>query len=246
MCYSVSKSTQTKELLVAYRASIDEYMLMTEPSFVLKGFDHPLMDALILEEGQRKITSFNWGLIPSWAKTEQDAAEIKTKTINAMSETAYEKPSFRSAMASRRCIIPVNGFFEWRHKEKKTFPYYIQGTADTLLNLAGIYETWTNKETGEQFKTFSILTTSANKMMELIHNVKKRMPVIISDNDIDIYLDPSTPKDQVEKMMKPCAEEVLKAHTISRLITSRTADPNTPDLLVPYNYQELAETPTLF
>lgn len=246
MCYSVSKSTQTKELLEVYKASIDEYMLMAEPAFLINSFTHPHISAVVKKEDGRYLTSFKWGLIPSWIKSEEDANKIRTQTVNAMSETAFEKPSFRSAIKSRRCIIPVNGFFEWMHKGKSKFPHFIYNKSNSLLNLAGIYETWINQDTGEEIRTCSILTTAANKMMSEIHNVKKRMPVMIDESDIDVYLDPKAEKQTIADLCRTREDLPLAAHPISKLITSRTEDPNRPELLEPYKYPELQEPLTLF
>ncbi len=246
MCYSVSKSTQTKELLEVYTASIDEYMLLPDPAFLLNSFSHPAMSGIVADTNKRVLTSFRWGLIPSWTKTEGDAAIIRTKTVNAMSETVFEKPSFRSAAVTRRCIIPVNGFFEWMHKGKLKFPHYIYHENQGQLLLAGIHESWINKETGEELKTCSILTTAANTMMSEIHNVKKRMPVVLSEDEIDIYLDPSSKKETISDLCRTRETVPLKAHTISKLITSRTEDPNKAEVLKPYTYPELQAPQTLF
>lgn len=246
MCYNVSQTSSPENLSARYKAAIDELMLMDEPAFLLSSFDTPQLKAVVEIEGKRVLTGLEWGLIPSWIKTEQDAAKLRLQTANAMSETAFEKPSFRSAIKTGRCIIPVDGFFEWMHKEKKTFPHYIYRKDRQLMNLAGIWETWINNETGEEISSCSILTSAANEMMSRIHNVKKRMPVILEDEKIDSYLDKKTNLDDVKALLKPCSEDVLEAYTISRLITSRTEERNRKELLDRFNYPELLEQTSLF
>jgi putative SOS response-associated peptidase YedK len=130
-------------------------------------------------DGHRDLTMMRWGLIPSWAKD----PKIGYSMINARSETAAEKPSFRAAMKKRRCLIPADGFYEWQKQGKTKQPFYIRLREQELFAFAGLWERWQDVE------SCTILTTSANELLAPLHD---RMPVILSPNDYDTWLDPAT------------------------------------------------------
>lgn len=139
------------------------------------------------ENEDRVLNVMSWGLIPSWAKDNS----MMAKMINARFETVEEKPSFRGAFIKRRCIIPMDGYFEWFRpvdpKEKKQ-PYFIKAKNKPLLAVAGIYETWKNpKIENEIITSFSVITTEAILGLEVIHD---RMPVIVPDKNWTPWLDP--------------------------------------------------------
>lgn len=137
--------------------------------------------AVVRSTGEHNILdSMRWGLIPSWAKD----ASIASHTINARCETVAEKPSFRHAIKYNRCIIPISGFFEWTHSGGKKTPHYIYLSDGSPMGLAGIWEHWRSPE-GEELETFSILTTSANSLIQPLHD---RMPVILQPSDYDLWL----------------------------------------------------------
>ena len=126
-----------------------------------------------------KLRLLRWGLIPSWTRSIEDANVIRYKTFNARAESIDKKPSFSSSVRSKRCIIPVKGFFEWQHAGKSKIPWYIYHHENDILSIAGIFDEWTETGTGEKYSTFSIVTTDANDMMAEIHNSARRMPVIL-------------------------------------------------------------------
>ncbi len=144
-----------------------------------------------------------WGLVPFWVKSAEQAGDIANKTLNAKAETIFQLPSFRAAILKRRCIIPVNGFYEWRHFGKKTYPYFIYPKDRSYFCLAGIWEEWTDRETGEIKKTCSIITTAANPLMEQIHNTKMRMSLILNVTDAKRWISPDLKKPDIEILMKP-------------------------------------------
>ena len=152
----------------------------------------------------RTLTMMRWGLIPSWAKDEK----IGYSTFNARSEELAGKPSFRAAWkAGRRCIVPVSGFYEWKKitpKEKQ--PYLVRLNGGGVMGLAGLWEE-RKREGGEVQKTFTIVTTSANKFMSELHD---RMPVILDHETASAWLneDETTP-DNATAMMKPCPDSLL-------------------------------------
>jgi putative SOS response-associated peptidase YedK len=135
------------------------------------------------EEGERKLVSLRWGLIPSWAKDEA----IGYRTINARAESVARLPSFRSAFRNRRCLIPADGFYEWRRKGRMRQGFHIRREDGQPLALAGLWERWDDpKQAGRVIESCSIITTEANEQVQDIH---ERMPVILEPECFDMWLD---------------------------------------------------------
>jgi putative SOS response-associated peptidase YedK len=209
-----------------------------QPVYHASGFSF-LQMPVITQADPKYVQLFNWGLIPSWVKTKIDADKLKAQTLNARSETAFEKPSFRSGIKYNRCLIPADGFFEWMDVNKKKYPHYIFMKNQELFCFGGIYANWTDRFTGELIQSFSILTTDANPMMEKIHNSKKRMPVIIPSNGYAHWLDNNLMPKDIQQFFKPFSDSEMAYHTISKLITSRVENSNVPEVLEAVEYPEL-------
>ncbi len=235
MCFSVNVNLVREELEHRYGATLidwDKY----RPSYYYHAFSLPEIPA-VCSESPGVIKLLKWGLIPSWTKNIDDANSIRFKTFNARSESVAKKPSFSSSLRTKRCIIPVKGFFEWQHIGKEKIPWYIYNSENEVLSIAGLYDVWTENNTGEVFNTFSILTTDANDLMAEIHNSAKRMPVILDKTAEHTWIDISAATGVVLDLLKPCPSEFLKAHTVGPLVNDRTSDRNTPDVIRPFNYQ---------
>jgi putative SOS response-associated peptidase YedK len=136
--------------------------------------------AVVNLEGQNTLATFSWGLVPSWSK---DPA-MGTRMINARVETILEKPSYRSAVKSRHCIIPANGWYEWEKVGAKKVPHYFSSPEHALLSFAGLYEKWVAPDGFELWST-TIITTQARQDIAGIH---ERMPLLINDYMKDIWL----------------------------------------------------------
>jgi putative SOS response-associated peptidase YedK len=134
------------------------------------------------KEPVRELSLMRWGLIPSWAKDSSGAARM----INARSETASEKPAFRDALKSRRCLIPADGFYEWARTGKAKQPYCFEVNDGELFAFAGLWDGWEDAS-GQWIKTCSILTTTPNAVTSPVHD---RMPVILDQDSYDLWLDP--------------------------------------------------------
>jgi putative SOS response-associated peptidase YedK len=148
-----------------------------KPVYSACGFNFPSLPVITNEDNQHSV-SHRWGLIPFWVKDYESAIKIRQRTLNARAETIFEKPAFRQAIISKRCLVLVDGFFEWRHENKKTYPYYIRLKNQAPFAFAGIWDSWKNPETREQI--YAVITTKANPLLEKIHNTQKRMPVILA------------------------------------------------------------------
>lgn len=179
MCFHIIQSKLAKQIERRFNAKIRDENLF-EPQNSINGFDFP-KTPVIIDENPREILHFNWGLIPSWAKDES----IKKMTLNERIETLDVKPSFRNSI-DKRCLVIANGFYEWQWhdtKGKNKTKYEIGIANNDLFAFAGIYSQWINELTGEVKNTFSIVTTDANPLMAEIHNIKKRMPIILKPED---------------------------------------------------------------
>lgn len=203
--------------------------------FFVSGFEHPVLP--VVTSGG--ITFSRWGLIPSWAKDGDSASDLKSKTLNAAGETIFEKPSFRKAAISQRCLLGINGFFEWRQFNKQKYPYFITSPNSEILSLGCLFDTWQNSATGEKHHTFSIVTTPANPLMEKIHNTKKRMPLIIPEEFEKDWISAGLTTSQVSELIKPYNENGLKAYTISQKVNQVKNNRNIPEIINPVNYPEL-------
>lgn len=232
MCYKYA--TPTLDELLAHLQDAPAYTIQDYYQYyVADAFLHPMMPVTTIEQ-PAMIRAAQWGLIPSWAKTVEQAKDIASKTLNAVSETIYEKPSFKNYIKSQRCLVWANGFYEWQWKDEKgknKTPYFIYMPKHEPFSFGGIYSEWTHPETGEVFTTFSIITTEANELMSQIHNIKKRMPLIIQPADREKWLSAIT-EAEIKELMQPLPDGILQAHTISKLITTRGIDNNVPEVQV--------------
>jgi putative SOS response-associated peptidase YedK len=162
---------------------------------------------------EREMTFFKWGLIPSWAKDTSMGARL----INARAETVEEKPSFRQAFKQRRCIIPADGFYEWRREGGKKQPFFFRMRDERPFGFAGLWERWEG-EAGEAINSCTILTTEANEVLRPVH---ERMPVILHPDDYELWLDADARKrDLVKELLRPYAAEEMLGYPVSATINS--------------------------
>jgi len=191
------------------------------PGFFFNGFDHPNLPICTPAE---KWEMAQWGLIPSWASNSAQQNEIQNVTLNARSETAFEKPAFKEAWLKRPCIVMANGFFEWQHRGKMKIPYYISSHTNSLLWFAGLYEDVRINNTWQ--RTYTILTTEAHGIMVDIHNTKNRMPVTLKEKHLSDWLHGSIEKRQ--KLCLPRETVLLRAHPVNPLLNKNSINRNAP------------------
>jgi putative SOS response-associated peptidase YedK len=241
MCYYKQDKALKSELEERYKASLGE--IPYQPLYYENGFDFG-PSPIITAENPATFQSFNWGLIPWWVKSKEEAEQIRTRTLNCISEEMFTKPAFRDSIKSgKRCLIPCTGFFEWRwfKNGKVKYPYFIHMTGKPIFSLGGLYSTWVDRSTGEEVSTYAVMTTRANPLMEKIHNSKKRMPVILPREYEGDWLNTNLTKEDVLAFCEPLPEGVLTAHTISKMITDRRVDnKNVPEVSAPFTYPEMA------
>lgn len=241
MCFHSELKKNPKKIKPFKVLSKDDYIF--KPIFHVHGFTYPLMPIIILEEGEAFLKEMNWGLITHKAKNWEDAKIKRTGTLNAKVETVNKLWSFSDPAKKRHCIVPITGFYENFHRTAKDkYPFYISPKGNDFFFLAGIWDTWLNKESGEKMDTFSILTTEPNELMRNIHNKKKRMPVILQEKDLAVWLKNEAPLNQVfEHIAVPFDQELMRAHPITKDLNKNSIDTNIPEVsnLVNYEYPEV-------
>jgi putative SOS response-associated peptidase YedK len=161
------------------------------------------------ESGERRLEALRWGLVPFWAKD----AKIAYSTINAMAETVATKPAFRDAFKSRRCLVPADGFYEWKKIDAKAKqPYRIVMADGSPMAFAGLWERWQDPASGETVRSFTIVTTAPNALCSPIHN---RMPVILDPTDFSTWLgETSAAPEQLQALLRPFRAGRMEAHMI--------------------------------
>jgi putative SOS response-associated peptidase YedK len=186
---------------------------------------HPIVR---LRYENRELHMAKWGLVNSWAKDAKRAAA----QINARAETLTKSSAFREAFKERRCVVPVDGFYEWTGEKANRQPIWFHRPDGKLLLMAGLHESW-QQMPGEWQRTFTIITTGPNELMRPIHD---RMPVILSEAMADAWMDPKQDYESLLEMLKPAPESVLVPTYVSSRVNSVKNDnpaclePATPEL----------------
>ncbi|MBK1725084.1 SOS response-associated peptidase [Thiocystis violacea] len=169
-------------------------------------------------DGRPAFVRLHWGLIPGWAKDRR----LGYRTINARAETLAEKPAFRAAFQSRRCLIPADGFYEWKATPSGKQPYFIAHQEGRPLAFAGLWETWADRDTGEVVLSGTIIVTAANALIGQIHD---RMPVILQPRDFQTWLDPTRKAvAELQELLRPCPVEQLNIHPVSTRVNRPVED----------------------
>jgi putative SOS response-associated peptidase YedK len=247
MCYRISPVV--REALESFAAQRDWKLMLSNietRKFNAYAFDHPHL-AVVTQEKPDTLQWMQWGLIPPFVKTEKEAREWRAKTLNARSEGIFEKPVFRQAAVRRRCLIPVNGFFEFRHIGRLKYPYLVKvrksaGSGETkVFCLAGLYDSWVNPVTGEIITGFSVITTEANPMMRVIHNSKFRMPVILTGEDEGMWLASAATVAELKNLFRPFDEKLMAAFTVSRDVSKSGELADIAKVMEPELYPELKD-----
>ncbi|MDQ0719829.1 putative SOS response-associated peptidase YedK [Paenibacillus sp. W4I10] len=206
MCGRFTITDPIEEIMNRYRAAVAngfEY----KPNYNAAPMQY-IPTVIGSKEGNR-LGSLRWGLVLTWAKDDK----IGNKMINARAETLAEKPAFKRLISSKRCIIPTNGFYEWRKEGTVKTPLRILMKDDRLFSLAGLYDTWTDPD-GKKLSTCTIITTEPNNLMEDIHN---RMPVILRPEDEAEWL--GRDNDDVQSLLgllKPYQASEMRAYEVPK------------------------------
>jgi putative SOS response-associated peptidase YedK len=241
MCFTIEIHLTRKAIEERFR--VDTSALYDfDFNYFYRAFSNPYIPVIAQEDASR-VQLMQWGLVPAWCRNNDEAERIRKGTYNARSETLHEKSSFKEALYRGRCLIIAGGFFEWQQVNTVKIPWYITLKDGKPFVFAGLYDTWRDPSDGETLRTCTIITTVANPLMEKIHNIRRRMPVILTKEHEQDWIvgEPSLLKRK--KLLQPFNEADLEAYTVSPHLSSKNADPSDPRIIEPY---ENASPPTLF
>jgi putative SOS response-associated peptidase YedK len=221
VCGRFTQQRPTAELAAMFDAELPPDELL--PTYNLAPTDEA---AVVVERADRRaIRAYRWGLIPSWAKDEKGAA----KMINARAETLATSGAFRESFRKRRCIVPADAFYEWQRQGGARQPFLIRRNDDAPLALAGLWSGWHHPETEQVIRSFTIVTTIANRLLSGIHN---RMPVVLAPKDWDLWLDPANQEtEELTGLLQPSADDELVLFPVRPLVNN--VRNNGPELIEP-------------
>ena len=222
MCGRYTLSTPSDDLALLF--DISELMPLP-PRYNLAPTQEAAVVRVKESGGPRRLDLLKWGLIPYWAKE----AAIGNKLINARSETVVEKASFKTSFKNKRCLIPADGFYEWKKEGKLKQPFLIRRKDAKPFAFAGLWSIWRDPERSQPVETFTILTTDANDLMRPLHD---RMPVILDRENFDLWLDPKTEDPaKLQSLLVPYVPDDFEAFPVSRVVNSPAND--RPDCIAP-------------
>lgn len=210
MCGRSSLTIKEKELEKRFNASfysedLERYNPL--PNFnVAPSHMHPVMTNL----DQDHLQFYRWGLIPFWAKD----IKVGYKMINARKETLLEKKTFKNAVNKKRCIVPFDGFYEWKKTESGKQPFRITTTNTEVFCVAGLWERWSSPD-GTDIHSFTLITQEPNELMQDIHN---RMPAILLPEQERDWLDMSIPSEEAIQLLEPYPSDLMKAYPVSKRV----------------------------
>jgi putative SOS response-associated peptidase YedK len=214
MCGRFVSSSPPDEIARYFDAEAPEALL--EPNYNVA----PTNDvyAVLADGGVRRLDAFHWGLVPSWAKD----PKVGSRMINARAETLGDKAAFKSAFKRRRCLIPADGFYEWKRQpgdKKRKQPHYIHRPEGEPLAFAGLWAVWRGQDKqGDPLRSCTIVTTTPNETMAALHD---RMPVILPASAWDQWLDPANDDlDTLGKLLVPAPSELIVTHPVSTDVNS--------------------------
>lgn len=213
MCGRFTNHTPAKIYAQIFDAELDG--VERQPRFNVA----PSEDVLVCRVdpgGKRKLVTVKWGLVPFWAKE----PKIGYKMINARAETVASKPAFRAAFRQRRCLVCADGFYEWKPTKQGKQPYHIRLIGGEPFALAGLWEHWEGD--GQTIDSCTVIVTDANELVNPIHD---RMPVILSADDYDQWLDPSaTNAESLQELLQPFPADEMEAFPVSRAVNRAGQD----------------------
>lgn len=225
MCGRIDLHTPAEEIALRFNAVIGLDASEVRPGWNIAPARKIL--GVIGAGTERELVGLTWGFVPRWAK-DLDGP----KPINARSDTVTQKPMFRDAFRRRRCLIPVDGFYEWQRSGSRKLPYYFRAADGWPFAVAGLWDTWSERGGGEEGYTLhscAMLTTEANSLMAPVHD---RMPVILSREDYAEWLEARPLSDAaLSRLIRPVDASALVANRVGLRVNNAANDG--PDLIVP-------------
>ena len=223
MCYVIGIRIPKKQTIKIGNSELD---LDPIDIPVQSGFTYESWPVLYKEDAKISSTQniiqpalMHWELIPHWVQNEKELIESRKKytTLNIKAETILSNKVAQNSIHSNRCLVLASHFFEWQQVQKEKYPYCISVNENSVFYIAGVWNTWTNQNTGEIKKSFGIVTTQANPLMAKIHNSKKRMPTILEADTANAWLNENLNSAQIEELAKyQLAESKMSAYTVAK------------------------------
>jgi len=171
---------------------------------------------VVVRNSPNRLVEMQWGLIPSWSKEPR----AQFSTINARAETLTKSPVFRGPFKSRRCLVPASGFYEWQRTNQGKQPFCIRLQDTDLFAFAGLYDIWHDAD-GNELYSYTVITTAPNDLVASIHN---RMPVILRQEDEDVWLDKASDPARLLALLKAFPADAMEAYPVSRAVNSPAND----------------------
>jgi putative SOS response-associated peptidase YedK len=209
MCGRFTQERPTAELAAMFEAEA----LVDEPGARFNVAPMQRASVVVQHDDRRAITAYRWGLVPSWAKDER----IGSRLINARAETVATTPAFRDSFRHRRCLVPADGFYEWRRIGGGRQPYAIRRADGSPLVFAGLWSSWRHPDVPDPLRTFAIVTTVANDVVAELHD---RMPVVLPAESWRTWLDSSTDPAEIGGLLAPCAPGELITYPVATLVNN--------------------------
>ncbi|TYB76846.1 SOS response-associated peptidase [Bizionia myxarmorum] len=241
MCFHTSTTFKTKKLEAFYKVKLGDESNrdnFDKPNYHLNGFSHPNM-LIIPQQKSNVLTPAVWGIVPS-GKSKSDIKPYFKESVkyggglNARSEKVFKHIIYKDSIMTKRCIIPVSGFFEPHDQKGKKYPFYITTKNEEPISLAGLYTII------DTVVTFTILTKEASPLFEKIHNKKKRQPLILDIENAHNWLSVDLNESDIHELLNvDYTESTLNAYTVNKELFSPKFDSNVEGILNPVNYQEL-------
>jgi len=226
MCYynTVKIKADAIELAAQHSDAFSQYQTQLQSGFEWGNWP-VILDKKAVTVGELA----HWEFIPFWYKNMDEVAAARKKytTLNAKGETLLTSKIYKEAALERRCLVLSSGFYEWRHYKGTAYPYFIKVKDQSLFYMAGVWQGWTDKETGEWLDTFALVTTEANELMTQIHNNKKRMPTILTSETAEAWMSPDLREAEIKKLATYHTPALLEAYTIAKNFRTQE-DPQQP------------------
>ncbi len=221
MCGRFTKNYTWQQIHAMYQLTVPAAIPNMQPSFNVCPTDP--VDTVVAYDGRHELETMRWGLIPFWWS--KPLKELRLATFNARVETVTTKPFFREPFKSRRCLMPVSGYFEWQDIPSGKQPWYFTPRdASPVLTVAGLWDQWKNKETGERIKSCAMIITEPNAFVAEVHD---RMPVLLMPDQFEHWLSGDMGVDE----LKPASNDYLQRWPVSKRVNSSKADKDDASLL---------------
>jgi putative SOS response-associated peptidase YedK len=213
MCGRYTYKLTWEEIVRLYRLTLDQPAQNTRARYNI--CPTTTIDTIVARDGKRKLVRMRWGLVPSWWS--KPLKDLRLATFNARAETVAQKPMFRAAFKRTRCLIPVSGYYEWHNAPGGKQPWYFTARdGSPALTVAGLWDEWHDKASGETLKSCTMIITEPNKFVAEIHD---RMPVLLSEKNFEPWL---SGKAGLE-LLKPAPNSPLQKWPVSKRVNSSRA-----------------------